>query len=145
MSQNNKPLNDKRYRQNAKQLVANEEPSPLKTSVKELTKIDGNTTLYCMNGIMASARIRVEQDFDLVLQNMKLKVVGEPHDEVLFRTDSRYKHYKANEDRLILKVSLVLTKDFGKRGSVKYYQILNPKQLVKEVLRSLHGEFGKHL
>ena len=29
-------------------------------------------------------------------------------------------------------------------GSVKYYQILIPKQLVIEVLRSLHGEFGKH-
>ena len=29
-------------------------------------------------------------------------------------------------------------------GSVKYYQILFPKQLVNEVLRRLHGEFGKH-
>ena len=29
--------------------------------------------------------------------------------------------------------------------SVKYYQTLNPKQLGSEVLRSLHGDFGKHL
>ena len=28
-------------------------------------------------------------------------------------------------------------------GSVKNYQILLPKQLVNEVLRNLHGEFGK--
>ena len=35
-------------------------------------------------------------------------------------------------------------KYFGETGNVKYYQILIPKQLVKEVLRSLHGEFGKH-
>ena len=30
-----------------------------------------------------------------------------------------------------------------RNGSVKYYQILIPKQLVNEVLRNLHGEFGK--
>ena len=59
-------------------------------------------------------------------------------------TDSRYKDYKANEDRIILKDGLLYRKYFGETGSVKYYQILIPKQLVKEVLRSLHGEFGKH-
>ena len=58
--------------------------------------------------------------------------------------DSRYKHYKANEDRIFLKDGLLFRKYFGETGSVKYYQILIPKQLVKEVLRSLHGEFGKH-
>ena len=59
-------------------------------------------------------------------------------------TDSRYKNYKANEDRIILKDGLLYRKYFGETGSVKYYQILIPKQLVKEVLRSLHGEFGRH-
>ena len=36
-------------------------------------------------------------------------------------------------------------KYFRETGSVKYYQNLIDKQLVKEVLRSLHEEFGKHL
>ena len=81
-------------RQNAKQWAANEELQALKTSVKEFTKIDGNTTSYSMNGIKANARIRVEQDVDLVLQNLKLKILGQPFDEVLIMTDSRYKHYK---------------------------------------------------
>ena len=97
-----------------------------------------------MNGIKANARIRVEQDVDLVLKNMKLKVLGQPHDGVLMMTDSRYKNYKANEDRIILKVGLLFRKYFGETGSVKYLQIFIPKQLVSEVLRSLHGEFGKH-
>ena len=97
-----------------------------------------------MNGIKANARIRVEQDVDLVLKNMKLKILGQPYDEVLIMTDSRYKNCKANEDRIILKEGLLVRKFFGETGSVKYYQILIPKQLVKEVLRSLHGEFGKH-
>ena len=65
-------------RQNAKQWAAIEESLTLKTSVKEFTKIDGNTTSYSMNGIKANARIRVEQDVDLVLKNIKLKILGQP-------------------------------------------------------------------
>ena len=131
-------------RQNATQWAANEQSPALKTSVKESTKIDGNTTSYSMNGIKANARIRVEQDVDLVLKNMKFKNLGQPYDEVLIMSDSRYKIYKANEDHIVLKDGLLFRKYFGETGSVKYYQILIPKQLVKEVLRSLHGEFGKH-
>ena len=117
---------------------------PQKKSVNEFSKIDGNTTFFSMNGIKANARIRAEQDVDLVLKNMKLKILGQPYDKVLIVTDSRYKNYKANEDRIILKDGLLYRKYFGETGSVKYYQILIPKQLVKEVLRSLHGEFGRH-
>ena len=133
-----------RSRQNAKQGAVNEESRVLKTSVKEFTKIDGNTTSYSINGIKANARIRVAQDVDLVPKNMKLKILGQPYDDVLIMTDSRYKNYKANEDRIILKDGLLFRKYFGETGSVKYYQIFIPKQLVKEVQRSLHGEFGKH-
>ena len=131
-------------RQDAKQWAANEGLLDLKSSVKEFIKLDGNTTSYSMNGIKAIARIRVEQDVDLVLKNLKLKNLGQPFDEALIMTDSRYKNYKANEDRIILKDGLLYRKYFGETGSVKYYQILIPKQLVKEVLHSLHGEFGKH-
>ena len=69
---------------------------------------------------------------------------GQPYDEVLMTTDSRYKNYKANEDRIIVKDGLLFRKYFGETGSAKYYQTLMPKHLVKEVLRILHGEFGKH-
>ena len=131
-------------RQNAKQCAANEESTVFKTSVKEFTKIDGNTTSYSMNGIKTNAQIRVEQDVDIVLKNTKLRILGQPYDEVLMITDSRYKNYKANEDRIILKDGLLFRNYFGETGSVKYYQSLIPKQLVKNVQRSLHGEFGKH-
>ena len=131
-------------KRNAKQWAANEESPVLKTSVKEFTRIDGNTTSYSMNRIKENSRIRVEQEVDLVLKNMKLKILGQPYDEVLILTDSRYKNYKANEDRIILKDGLLFRKYFGETGSVKNYQILIPKQLLKEDLRSLHGEFGKH-
>ena len=133
-------------KQNAKKWATNEQSPIMKTTVKQLTRIDGNTTLYSMNGIKANGRIRVEQDVDLVLKNMKLKILGQPYDEVLIVTDSRYKNYKANEDRIILKDGLLYRKYCGETCSVNYYQILIPKQLVKKVvrIRSLHGEFGRH-
>ena len=129
---------------NTAEWIINQELSSLKPSIKEFTKIDGNTKSYSNNGIKASARIRVEQDADLVLKNLKLKILCQPHDDVLLATDRRYKHYKTNEDRIILKEGLLFRKYYGETGSVIYYQILKPKQLVNEILRNLHGEIGIH-
>ena len=116
----------------------------MQPSIKEVAKTDGITTSYSIHGIKAKARIRVEQNVDLVLENLKLKILDQPYDEVLFTADKRFEHYKANEDRIILKDGLLFRKYYGETGNIKYYQILIPKQLVDEVLRSLHGEFGKH-
>ena len=134
---------EKQSQQHAKQCVPNEEPLSLNTSVKEYTKVDGNTTSYSRDGIKANARIRVEQDADLVLKNLQLKILGQPHDKVLLMTDPRHKLYKANEDRIIFKGDLLFRKFFGENCSVIYYQILIPKQLANEVLWCLHEEFQK--
>ena len=131
-------------RKKAAEWVVNQEPPSMKPSIKEFTKIDGNTSSYYCHGTKANARIRVEQDADLVWKNLKLKILGQPHDDVLMTTDRRIKHYKEDEDSIILKDGLLLRKYYGETGSVKYYQILIPKQLANEVLRSLHGEIGKH-
>ena len=82
-------------RKKAAEWVLHQEQSSMKPSIKEITKVDGNTTSYSINGIKASARIRVEQDGDLVLKNLKLKILGQPHDDVLLATGRRVKHYKA--------------------------------------------------
>ena len=97
-----------------------------------------------MLGIKANARKSLEQDVNLVLKKIKLKVLGQPHDELLMMTDSRYENYKANEDLIILKDGLLFRKKTEETGIVKFYQILVPKQLVNEVFLSLHEEFGKH-
>ena len=131
-------------RERAAEWVVNQEPPSMKPSIKEFTNIDGNTTAYSLHGIKANARIRVEQDADIVLKNLKLKLLNQPYDDVLLTADRRFKHYKANEDRIILKDGLLLRKYYGDTGSVKHYQILIPNQLVYEVFRSLHGDFGKH-
>ena len=89
-------------------------------SIKKFTKVDGNTTSYSLHGIKANARIRIEQDADLVLKNLNLKIFGQPHDDVLLTTDKRFKHYKANEDRIILQDGLLFRKYYSETGSVKY-------------------------
>ena len=77
MSHNKKNLEQKEQaRQNAKQWVANEEPSSLETSVKEFKKIGGNTTSYSMNEIKTNAQIQEKQDVDVVLRNLKLGFLG---------------------------------------------------------------------
>ena len=128
----------------ATERVAHEVPSSLKPSIKEITEIHRKTTSYSMQGIQANARIRVEQDVNLVLKNLNFKIFGQPYDEVLLTTYKRFKHYKVNEDRIIFKYGLLFRKHYGKTGNSKNYQILIPKQLVDEVLRRLHGEFSKH-
>ena len=47
---------------------------------------------------------------------MKLKILCQPHDEVLMMTDSQYKIYKANEDRIILKDRLLLMNYLAKQA-----------------------------
>ena len=116
----------------------------MKPSVKEFTKIDKNTKSYSMNGTKENARIWVEQNVYQILKNIEPKILGQPHAEVLTTTDRRFRHYKANEDRVILKTGLLLRNYYGETGSVRNYQILVPKQLVSEVVRSLHGGFRRH-
>ena len=82
----------KQSQKKAAEWVVNQQPPSMKPSIKEFTKIDGSTTLYSINGIKASARIRVKQDADLVLENLKLKILGQPYDDVLLATDRRFKH-----------------------------------------------------
>ena len=101
----------------------------MEPSVNGFTRIDEHCTFYFINGIEVSARIRVEKDVDLVLKKLKLKKLGQPHDEVLLTSDSRFEHYKANEDRIILKDGLLFWRCYGKTGNVNYYQIPNAEAI----------------
>ena len=56
-----------------------------------------------MNAIKAIAQIRVKQVVDMVLKNLKMKILGQAADEVLITTDTWYKHYKANVDSIVLR------------------------------------------
>ena len=73
----------------------------------------------------ANARIRVEQDVNFVLKKMKLKVLGQSHDELLMMTDSRYKNYKANGDRIISKTAYCSGNLLVKQGASKTTKFLS--------------------
>ena len=105
----------------AAEWVVNQESSSMKPRIKEFTKIDGNKTSYSIHGIKAKARIRVKQDAGLAIKNLKLRTFGKLHDDVLLTTDRRFKQYKSNEDRIVLKDGLLFRKHYGETGSVKYY------------------------
>ena len=124
--------------------VANEELPSMKPSITEFKNVDGSTTSYSLHAIKAISRTRVEQNVDPVSKNVKLKMLGQPYDEVLLTTDRQFKHHKASEDRIILKDGLLFRKKYWKTGNVKHYQILIPKQIVDKVLWSLNGELGNH-
>ena len=75
------------------------------------------------------------------MKNLELKILGQPYDDVLLTTDRRFTHYKANEDRIILKDGLLLREHYGDTGSVKYYQILIPKQLITKTIIAYREKF----
>ena len=103
-----------------KKIVANEEPSSLRTSIKKVTKIDGNTNSYSMITIKTNALNRVAQDGDLVLRNSKLRILCQPCHEVLLRIDRRYKQYESNDIRKGLKDSLLFRKSYKETVNVKH-------------------------
>ena len=72
-----------------------------------------------------------------------MKILGQPHDEVLLTTDRKDKLYKTIDDRIILRDGLLFRKNNGETGSVNYCLKLIPKKLLDKVLRILHGENGK--
>ena len=111
----------KQSREKLTEWVAHEEPSSMKPSIKKYTKIDGNTTSYSIHGIKANAWTRVEQNVYLAFKKLKLRILGQPYDEMLITTDKRFKHYRANEDRIILKDGLLFRKYYGATGNLKYY------------------------
>ena len=74
----------------AAEWVPNQKRSSMMPSIKEFTKIDGNATSYSNHGIKGIVRIRVEHDANLVLKNLKLKILGQPHDDLLLTTDRRF-------------------------------------------------------
>ena len=78
----------------------------------------------------AIARIGVEQDVDLVMKKLKLKLLRQPHDEVLLTRDRRLEHYNANGDHNIHKNWLFFRKMTENLVIIQNYQFLMPKQLV---------------
>ena len=87
----------------------------------------------------ANAKIRLEQNNDLVLRNLRAKIEGEPFDESAFTRDNRYQHYLQNKPRIENRQEILVRKYNNDIGQISHYQILLPKQFLEEFLQALHG------
>ena len=91
-----------------------------------------------------NAKIRLEQNNDTVLRNLRAKIEGEPYDESEFTSDNRIKHYLQNISRIEIRQDILSRKYYNDTGMISHYQILLPKQLLEEFLHALHGHNDNH-
>ena len=91
-----------------------------------------------------NAKIRLEQNNDEVLRNLRAKIEGEPYDETEFTQDYRYKHYLQNITRIGIKQDVLTRRYYNDTGMITHYQILLPKQLLDEFLHAIHGQNANH-
>ena len=97
-----------------------------------------------MSGVKANAQIRVVPILDLTPKSTRLKLMGQPYDELLMSSNSRHKLYKAKNDRITLKGGPSFQNWHKETVDVKYQNFSILKHFVNEVLRHLPGESGRH-
>ena len=101
--------------------------------------------ISCSSGhFKDNARIRLEQNNDIVLRNLRAKIEGEPFDENELASDFRYQHYLQNITRIEIKHEVLTRKYYTDTGMISHYQILLPIQLLEELLQALHGHNSNH-
>ena len=88
--------------------------------------------------------IAVDQNNDVILQQLRLKILKENYSETNLLQDNRYQHYCRQMDRLSVIDEIITRQYFDETGSTKNNQVLLPKHLVSELLESLHGKANKH-
>ena len=88
--------------------------------------------------------IAVEQNNDVILQQLRLKILKESYSETTLLQDHRYQHYCRQMDRLSVTNEIITRQCFDETGAVKYNQVLLPKHLVQKLLESKHGKAIKN-
>ena len=97
---------------------------------------------YTFGAKKENARIRFEQDTDLVFKAIKRKLICEEYDKQLLQTDPKAKRLLIHEDTLIVKDGILMRKYYGEFGQAKHHQILIPEHLITELLKAIHGQMG---
>ena len=87
----------------SKQRAQEEHEKDLSTKVTEVIKIPLNSAVYSLNPIKENARIRNEQDADLLLEALKLRISHKKYDKHLLKTEPRGQNLLRHEERIIMK------------------------------------------
>ena len=130
-------------RQSAKTETHNE-PENEVSELQTFHKPTAGTINYREGHFKDNAKIRLEQNNDEVLRNLRAKIEGEPFDETQFTQDYRYKHYLQNITRIEIRQDVLTRRYYNDTGLISHYQILLPKQLLDEFLHALHGHNANH-
>ena len=113
-----------------------------------LGKLSAHTTVFShqttLQRLSNPTTMAIEQQNDVVLHQLRLKLQKEEYSETILQQDSRYRHYCSQIDRLSVQDDVVLRDYYDETASVQYRQALLPKHLVSELLQSLHGTAHKH-
>ena len=140
----NQKWEEKQNIRNQAQTETHNEPENTVTEIQQFHKPTSGL-ISCSSGYFKdNARIRVEQNNDIVLRNMREKIEGNPFDENELASDYGYQHYLHNITRLEIKQEVLTRKHYTDTGTISHYQILLPIQLLEELLQALHGHNSNH-
>ena len=134
-------------KQNIRNQAQTETHNEPENAVSELQQFHKPTSglISCSSGYFKdNARIRLEQNNDIVLRNLRAKLEGNPFDENELASDYRYQHYLQNITRIEIKQEVLTRKYYTDTGTISHYQILLPIQLLDEFLQALHGHNSNH-
>ena len=134
-------------KQNIRNQAQTETHNEPETDVSELQQFHKHTSglISISSGYFKdNARIRLEQNNDIVLRNLRAKLEGNPFDENELASEYRYQHYLQNITRIEIKQEVLTRKYYTDTGTISHYQILLPIQLLEEFLQALHGHSSNH-
>ena len=83
----------------------------------------------------------IEQQNDVILHQLRLKLQEEHYSETILQQGPRYRHYSSQIDRLSVQDDIIIRDYYDETGNVQYRQALLPKHLVSELLQSLRGTY----
>ena len=80
----------------------------------------------------------IEQQNDIILQQLCLKIQKEEYSEFILQQDPLYRHYCSQLDCLTVQDDIIIRDYCDETGCIQYRQVLFPKHFVTERLQSLH-------
>ena len=97
-------------KEQTKQKARDEELRKIKLTITETAPTPIKKALYTFGATKKDARIRVQQNLDLVVQAIKRKLICEEYDKHLLQTDPKAKRLLVHENRLIVKDGNLMAK-----------------------------------
>ena len=134
-------------KQNIRKQAQTETHNEPENNISELQQFHKPTSglISCSSGYFKdNARIRLEQNNDVVFRNFRAKIEGNPFDENEMASDYKYQHILQNITRIEIKQEVLTRKYYTDTGTISHCQILLPIQLLEEFLQALHGHNSNH-